>query len=455
MRANTVVCVFIVVFLKKLYVQYTTAMKKRIPWFVAGVYAACVSAYAVYTWIHSPTDDFQPAWAFFAISVIFVLFMATVVQKRLGRFHLLIAGIVMISALLARPATSIDYMNYLFGGALIHTQHISPYAITASELPANQYSQHFLDIWWSQNPSPYGPAWQLCMWFVNILSFNTVVAGFFLVKLLNLLGVGLAAYALWKLTKNQTLVYLFVINPVILENTIHTPHVDLWVAVGVLYALLSANTWRAGASIGLGGLFKIHGLMFAPFFMQKYFWKKILAGTVVFSIVIGVLWLLAPFTTQEMLRSNLLGSTSPFQDCSLVYLFLAKANNPGLVMQVALAVSGVLYAIILTLYYTQRLSRINAMFAAACLVPVFLTALVFPWHWLIVFALAYARNTRATPWWIAALTIGASMGPLPSFIMIISAFIFWYVHRFVRPQIVSVLQYGSHAKKIRTKIPNT
>jgi hypothetical protein len=141
-----------------------------------------------------------------------------------------------------------------------------------------------------------------------------------------------------------------------------------------------------------------------------------------------------------------LGDSS--NDSPLTYLFFIGKNNPAGVFRTSLIVSGILYTGILALYYTKRLSRIDALFAAASLIPLFLTALIFPWHWLIVLTLAFVRNTKRVLWWVCTITIGGCMGELPAFAMVIAGGIALYAYRFVRPHLLDVLQYGDDAKKI-------
>jgi hypothetical protein len=424
---------------------------KRTGMVIGVLYATAAVLYAAQTWFNPLTDDFHPAWVFFVgagLYTAYVICIAARGQQPLTRFHKVLLLITVGSALLAFPATSVDYMNYLFGGSLIHVQHISPYTVSASQLPATIFSQNFLDVWWSVNPSPYGPLWQLGMWFVNIVSANTILGGVIGIKIINLIGLLLCARFIHTLTRNNTLTMLFLMNPVVLENTIHSPHVDLWVAVGVLYALQHTETWHAGAGIAFGAMAKIHGAIFAPFFIHKQVVKKIVAGVVVTLTIVGALWLLAPFTLQQMLHANLLGSNSPSNDSPLTYLFFIGKNNPAGVFRTSLIVSGILYTGILALYYTKRLSRIDALFAAASLIPLFLTALIFPWHWLIVLTLAFVRNTKRVLWWVCTITIGGCMGELPAFAMVIAGGIALYAYRFVRPHLLDVLQYGDDAKKI-------
>ncbi len=396
--------------------------------------------------------DFYPPWVFFLSAVLFALYAATLWNAPLlTRWDIGIGVFILLLACVGRPTTSVDFMHFLFDGHLWSALHLSPYAVLPVDLPPTVYSSPFLHVWWAAKLSPYGPLWQLAMAIINILSTDTLLLGIALLKLLNLVGLLITAKLLWLMTRHRGVVMAFVLNPIVLTHTLHTPHADLWIATAVLYAIHQRHHWSSLVSVVAGVMVKIHGVLFLPFFVRTQLWKKLLGSAIVIVAVVGALQLIAPFSVMEMLQASLWGSSSPSNNASLIYYLLPRSLSASTVFIVSLFCSTVIYGTILVLWYTKRISLLAALIATSTIVPLLLTGLIYPWHWLVTLTLAYCINTTIRPWVVVAVTLGGAVGPLPAPAVIAVVLGMLATYRYLRPRFAHVVQYADYATHSNTQ----
>jgi hypothetical protein len=309
-----------------------------------------------------------------------------------------------VLALMSYPGTSADYLRYLFDGEMIRVWHLSPYTHLPGSLPLDQYSRIFHKAFWVAMPSPYGPLAQTVMAGVNVVSGNQLAAGIALLKVINLAGLLVGARLVFLLTGRRRASYLMLINPIVLLNTVATPHWDILIVSGVLAAYLVGRPLQKGWLLAAVGLIKAHALIFVPFTTAKgRRWWATLAWTVVATGVLLVL--LKPvvgFDWLAMLGANQDGGL--FAKDSLIVHTLWPGARPGIEVFGSYVLFALGYAVIVTLYWRGRIGRLRALVLSSWLVPLCLTGLLLPWHFMIPLVFLLLSEGLVEYWVVLFLT---------------------------------------------------
>jgi hypothetical protein len=343
----------------------------------------------------SPIYRFNGAPQVFILAVTGVAVIMVWRRRDLSRIDWILAAALVLTAMASFPNTSRDHLRYLFDGEMIRLFHESPYVHLPYEFPVDQYSIHFQHIWWTSIPSPYGPLWQALMGGINWLSGNQLVAGVVALKLLNLVGLLVCGRYIFLITRKSWLAFSFVINPVILLNSVATPHPDIVIAALILVAYHNHREPVRGSLQALAGAIKFHAVMYLPF-MSKSLRSTILTGAWMLGTGAVVILSLMPwlgFDLTSMLKAGLGGGVTGMDSLLLHNLF---PSVPSTV--IALASYGLfsgLYILLMGLYATGRLRSLDALIAATFLVPLCLTGVLLPWHFILPIA-ALSLNER--PW---------------------------------------------------------
>ncbi len=355
-------------------------------WFVIGLmYVGVFAAVAVGSYI-SPNYRFNGAGVLTVLSIIGVVAIVMWRRRKLTRLDWLLPVLLILIALASFPNTSRDHLRYLFDGEMIRLMHLSPYVHLPYEFPVDQYSQAFDHIWWTQIPSPYGPLWQALMVAINFVSDNQIVWGVVALKLVNLAGLLVCARYIFLITRKAWISYVFLINPVILINTVATPHSDIVIAAGLMVAVYHQNASVRGVLVGAAGLIKAHSLIFWPFLVKSRRSAIALAGWTSGALVVFLLALkpLVGFEWRPMLQAGQGGGVTGMVSLLMYHLLPGASANHVILASYGLFL--VMYGFILGLYVRQRVSSLTGLALASLAVPLCLTGVLLPWHFIIPFA---------------------------------------------------------------------
>jgi hypothetical protein len=268
---------------------------------------------------------------------------------------------------------------------MIRIYHASPYAHLPTEFSHDWLYGAVRQAFWVTIPSPYGPLWQAWMTAVDMVAHNRLMLGIVALKLTDLAGLLACAWYLGRLAGARA-AYLFLINPVVLLNTVATPHLDVLIAAAVLAAYHYRNAVGRGAVLGAAAMLKVHALIFAPFMSRRPVRSLVTVATA--TVVAGGLALaLKPvvgFEWWQMWSANQAGGVNALDSLLVHSLFHGMAS--GGVFKVSYGLFGALYASIGVAFLRRLISREVALTLVSLLVPLCLTGLLEPWHFIIPLA---------------------------------------------------------------------
>lgn len=155
----------------------------------------------------------------------------------------------------AIPLFSRDVYSY-FAQGRVYQSGLNPYESGVSSV--NNFLQNGADQLWSQSPPPYGPVFLWIEGVVVGVAGDSPDVGFYLFRLVALIGVGLIAYFLPKLATlhgvNPTRAcWLCLANPMFLVHFVVSAHNDALMIGLMMAAVYVAARWRNTAG-GLGGI---------------------------------------------------------------------------------------------------------------------------------------------------------------------------------------------------------
>lgn len=361
---------------------------------MAAGYAAVLVAEALTSWLAAPTYRFNgEAWLLLAGGIGAVMAWQWW-GRPIPRSAWWYAGALVAVALLTAVHTSRDPLRYLFDGYLLVREHLSPYTTLPYELPLNQYSQLFDGIWWTAIPSPYGPLWQALMGAVNLVTGNTLAGGLVALKLLNLSALILSARYLYLITRQAWPAWLLIVNPVILANTLATPHTDVIMLALVLGGVYHRRLMVRAVLLAGAALIKPHALLLVPVVARTWAERLKLVGAVALAIG-GWLLLLWPVTRYE--QGPMLGAAFGGGLAAADSLLLGSPAS-------SLILFAGTYLAVIWLYLAHKLSDWTALAAVALLVPLTLTGLLLPWHFIIPIGLLLLVKQRWSLYIVMLLT---------------------------------------------------
>jgi len=414
-----------------------TVSRRTVWWAAAVAYAVLLVALGVRSYIF-PVYDLDGSTLLVGTSWAGIFLTVLSRRKQLSKWHYAMAAGLVLITYLSYPDTSRDAFRYLFDGEIIRIWHLSPYTALPINLPIDQYSSIFSGVWWTKIPSPYGPLWQALMVGINFLSGNEVFNGLIFLKLVNAAALLVCARYTYLITRKAWLSYSVLINPVILINATHSPHPDLIIAALLLAAYYHTNAAARGFLVSAAGLIKFHALIFAPFFARRLrdVAKLGIATVAGLGVLLLILKPLTGFELGSMLTANKGGG--------LQGIFSLPVYNaiPGLSIKTIFGISYALfvtaYAAIAWAYFRGKLSRLNALTYVSLLVPLLLTGLLFPWHFIISVAFLLLSDSLMALAAVSFIGIFSFNAPLNTAVLIMFAGLFYaagYVIRWVGGQL--------------------
>jgi hypothetical protein len=328
-------------------------------------------------------------------------------KSDIRRVEWFIPAILILLALVSFPGTSRDYLRYLFDGEMIRLWHLSPYIHLPPEFPVDKYVVAFHHIWWTRIPSPYGPLWQAVMVVVNLVTANNMIAGVITLKIMNLLALLMCSRYIYLITGKISASFLFLINPIILLDTVATPHTDIFIALGILAALRHKNWAARGALIGAIGLIKLPALILLPFFRRggRNLWLTSLSTLITLGISLAILMPLLGFDLTSMLRASQSGALSATD--SLLMRSLMPWASSTTIVSASFGIFTIFYVGVLLAFWRRSISPIDALILVSFLVPLCLTGLLLPWHFIIPLSLLLLSERPVAIWTVMFLTLVA------------------------------------------------
>lgn len=372
---------------------------------VVGVlYVAAMGLVVARSWDRPVLFSFHGSPEVLAVSLCGVA--ATLVWRRrmVRRWDWWLPAALVAVGLLSFPDSSRDWLRYLFDGEMIRIYHASPYAHLPAEFPHDLLYGVIRPAFWVTIPSPYGPLWQAWMVAVNMVAHNRMLVGVVALKLTDLAGLLAGAWCLFRLAGARA-AFLWLINPVVLLNTVATPHLDVLIAAAVLAAFYWRTVAGRGALLGAAAMLKVHAVVFAPFMSRR---PGRALGVLVMAVVMagGLALALQPmvgFEWRQMWAANQAGGVNALDSLLVHNLFPGLAS--GVVFKASYGLFAVLYLGVGVAFWRRRVSREVALTLVSFLVPLCLTGLLEPWHFIIPLAWLLVLGRPAADWVVLFLSL--------------------------------------------------
>jgi hypothetical protein len=228
-------------------------------------------------------------------------------QDLSGRAMVVLASTWALPLLVTTPLFSRDVYAYAGQGHVV-ANDIDPYTYGPNAL-SDKWRDNVDGIWYD-TPSPYGPVWLWLAGRVVAMSGDHVVPAIFMLRLLSVLGLALIAWGLPVIARQhgvpaQRALWLGLVNPLVLINTVGGAHNDS-LMIGLLVCGLAvaglAPTPRrliaAAVLITLGALIKVPALAALGFLpMALPAWRPRIRAAVLVAVTAAVTAILATYVT--------------------------------------------------------------------------------------------------------------------------------------------------------------
>ncbi len=223
---------------------------------------------------------------FFAVFVVILIFLYNEVLSRIweknlaGKLKSLII-VVYGMALFAYPGFSYDIFNYLFDARIVTKYHLSPYYFKALDFPDDTWTRFMR---WTHRYYPYGPLWLVLTIVPSTLGLDKFVVTLFLFKFLFFAAALTNVLLIRKISeivtpgKENMVTAFFALNPLVIVESIVSPHNEVFVVFFSLWAIYMLFKHRIKSSLLL--LFLSVGIKFltltlSPLFIVFFLKKKI------------------------------------------------------------------------------------------------------------------------------------------------------------------------------------
>lgn len=185
---------------------------------------------------------------------------------------LLIIVITIVALLFSYPAFSYDIFNYIFDARILVKYGQNPYFHKALDFPGDDWIRFMR---WTHRSYPYGPVWLLVTSLVYALGFGHFILTLFNFKLFFAGLYALCMILIYKIAvilklRNPLIPLVFVaLNPLVIIESLVSPHNEWLMILGLLYALLALFQQRkflSLLSLGLSGGVKYITWILLPIF---------------------------------------------------------------------------------------------------------------------------------------------------------------------------------------------
>lgn len=176
-------------------------------------------------------------WYVVMICIAFGLYLSATTKKVSKSFLLLALCFVLLA--ISNNALSHDIYNYMFNAKAVALYSQDPHLRSALEIaPQDEWVRFMHNV---HTTAPYGHVWtyfSLVPFFAGMGKFVTTYLSF---KVFMAMGLGLLAFVQSNMVKERSRILLFLLNPLVLIETLSSGHNDVWMMVFALgsFAMLA------------------------------------------------------------------------------------------------------------------------------------------------------------------------------------------------------------------------
>lgn len=167
-----------------------------------------------------------------------------------------------------------DVINYILGSRVAFIGKLNPYIVPYSQFTTDPIYQNFKNYGWVNNPYPYSPLFLYIGGVLLFLSRGNFLLNVMLFRVLFLLTFIASSLIIRKITKGSQVIYLFSLNPIILNELVREAHVEsllvFWVLMSI-YFYYNKRFFASFLSLLTVVSVKIYYILFIPFFLINLF----------------------------------------------------------------------------------------------------------------------------------------------------------------------------------------
>lgn len=197
----------------------------------------------------------RPLSAFLMLTLLVTLFGSYIyLIKKADKLSLktIIIGLsgVAVVGLLSYPGFSHDFFNYLFDARIVSTYGQNPYLVMPQDFVGDPWLRF---MHWIHRTYPYGPGWLVATVPLTFIGMGKFVLTLLIFKLGFVINYLASVFLLWKITRSKKLVVFFAFNPLVVIESVISPHID-----SVMNTLLLATFYfYQSKKLGLSMLFTL------------------------------------------------------------------------------------------------------------------------------------------------------------------------------------------------------
>jgi len=184
-------------------------------------------------------------------------------SKRISFFAILISVILFTTPL----DFGSDVTNYILGARTAFLGGYNPYVTPYTEFKPDLIYDSFKDYTWAEVPYTYSPLFLYISGFLLFLSGGDLLINMWLFKFLFLLTFIAGVYVFSKLTSSSKLLYLFSLNPIILNELVRIVHIEsllILIIMAGLYFYKTENIFLSFLAFLSLVFIKIYFILFLP-----------------------------------------------------------------------------------------------------------------------------------------------------------------------------------------------
>jgi len=211
----------------------------------------------------------------------FVLFASYRKQLRMRDFWICI-GVISIITLVAYPALSYDFFNYLFTAKTVLVYHKNPYVVIPLQFAGVDPWLSFMH--WTHLPSAYTPLWITSTFIPYIFGFGKLGLLIINLKLYITLAYIATTIGIGKILSEKSEhasivgMSIFALNPLVITECLISPHNDIVMMALIVWAIVAfkkSRPWVSWLLFSLSVAMKLMTLALFPVFFLK--WDKKIA----------------------------------------------------------------------------------------------------------------------------------------------------------------------------------
>ncbi len=231
--------------------------------------------------------------------------------------------------------TGSDTTNYILGARVAFIGKYNPFTTPYSQFKTDPIYRNFEDYAWSHTAYTYSPLFLYLSGFLLYLSGGNFWTNVILFKLVFLLTYISGIYLLGRINKRSDILYLYSLNPIILNELVKEAHIESLTIILLMIALYFYLKKRHFASFLIfisSAMLKIYYLQFIPFFfinlikLHKHRIRQVILMNLCGFIIFALLYL--PFWRGESTFSGIIRLVSGHSDKLISLNFLSVLIMP-------------------------------------------------------------------------------------------------------------------------------